>query len=40
MDRLGLLKGQTFGSIPLSSCVLFCTVEVVQIALLSASARN
>jgi len=30
MGKLGLLKGRIFGSIPLSSCVLFCIVEVVQ----------
>jgi len=32
MGMLGLLRGRIFGSIPLSSCVLFCIVEV-QIAL-------
>jgi len=33
MGRLGLLKGQIFSSIPLSSYILFCIVKVVQIAL-------
>jgi len=33
MGRLGLLKGQIFGSIFLSSHVLFYIVEVIQIAL-------
>jgi len=33
MGMLGLLKGRIFGSIPLDSCILFCIVEVVQIAL-------
>ena len=33
MGRLGLLKKQIFSSIPLSNYVLFCIVEVIQIAL-------
>ena len=33
MGMLSLLKGQIYGSIPLSSCILFCIVKSVQIAL-------